>query len=94
MCQFFLPFFSVIFSQVKNALGGRVRIMVSGGAPLSSDTHEFIKTCLCNLVLQGYGLTETCAAATAMDGKFLLIVSRIHRYIGPLVIPVVFLCTS
>ncbi|XP_065199736.1 fatty acid CoA ligase Acsl3 [Planococcus citri] len=58
---------SVIFSQVKQALGGRVRIIVSGGAPLSPDTHEFIKTCLCNTVVQGYGLTETCAAATAMD---------------------------
>lgn len=58
---------SVIFSQVKQALGGRVRLIVSGGAPLSPDTHEFIKTCLCNTVIQGYGLTETCAAATAMD---------------------------
>lgn len=58
---------SVIFSQVKQALGGRVRLIASGGAPLSPDTHEFIKTCVCNTVVQGYGLTETCAAATAMD---------------------------
>ncbi|KAK7602450.1 hypothetical protein V9T40_008039 [Parthenolecanium corni] len=58
---------SLIFSHVKQALGGRVRLVVSGGAPLSPDTHEFIKTCLCNSVIQGYGLTETCAAATAMD---------------------------
>lgn len=63
-------YFSVIFSQVKQALGGRVRLIVSGGAPLSPDTHEFIKTCVCNTVVQGYGLTETCAAATAMDCKY------------------------
>lgn len=66
----------MIFSHVKQALGGRVRIVASGGAPLSPDTHEFIKTCLCNSVIQGYGLTETCAAATAMDGKYFVILFR------------------
>lgn len=62
----------MIFSHVKQALGGRVRLVVSGGAPLSPDTHEFIKTCLCNSVIQGYGLTETCAAATAVDSEYQL----------------------
>nr|UTI67604.1 long chain acyl-CoA synthetase [Kerria lacca] len=58
---------SLIFCHVKQALGGRVRMIVSGGAPLSPDTHEFIRICLCNTVVQGYGLTETCAAAVVMD---------------------------
>lgn len=44
-------------------------MIVSGGAPLSPDTHEFIRICLCNTVVQGYGLTETCAAAVVMDSK-------------------------
>lgn len=48
-------------------MGGRVRLVMSGGAPLSPDTHELIKTCLCVQVIQGYGLTETCSAATVMD---------------------------
>lgn len=51
-------------------MGGRVRLMMSGGAPLSPDTHEQIKICLCVDVIQGYGLTETTSAATVMDGKF------------------------
>lgn len=50
-------------------MGGRVRVMLAGGAPLSPDTHEQIKLCLCTDVVQGYGLTETTSGATVMDGK-------------------------
>lgn len=50
-------------------MGGKVRLMLSGGAPLSPDTHEQIKLCLCVDVIQGYGLTETTSGATVMDGK-------------------------
>lgn len=50
-------------------MGGRVRVMMAGGAPLSPDTHEQIKICLCADVVQGYGLTETTSGATVMDGK-------------------------
>lgn len=50
-------------------MGGRVRVMLAGGAPLSPDTHEQIKLCLCTDVVQGYGLTETTSGATVMDGE-------------------------
>lgn len=50
-------------------LGGRVRLILSGGAPLSPDTHEQINICLCLNVIQGYGLTETTSCATVMDGN-------------------------
>jgi long-subunit acyl-CoA synthetase (AMP-forming) len=50
-------------------MGGRLRLVLSGGAPLSPDTHELIKICLCVKVIQGYGLTETCSSATVMDSK-------------------------
>ena len=52
-------------------MGGRLRMVLSGGAPLSPDTHELIKICLCVQVIQGYGLTETCSSATVMDSKSL-----------------------
>lgn len=52
-------------------MGGRVRLMMAGGAPLSPDTHEQIKLCLCTDVIQGYGLTETTSGATVMDSKCL-----------------------
>lgn len=56
-----------MFGGARQLMGGRVRMVMSGGAPLSPDTHELIKTCLCVQVIQGYGLTETCSAATVMD---------------------------
>lgn len=60
-------FFRLVFKKVAKLMGGRVRIMMSGGAPLSPDTHEQIKTCLCVDLIQGYGLTETTSGATVMD---------------------------
>lgn len=41
--------------------------MLAGGAPLAPETHMSLKNALCCPVLQGYGLTETCAATTVMD---------------------------
>jgi len=56
----------IMFNKVRKALGGRVRVLASGAAPLSADLHQFLKVCFgCN-VLQGYGMTENCAAAVVM----------------------------
>lgn len=63
----------VIFSKVRVMLGGRVRLILSGGAPLSPDTHEMINICLCVNVIQGYGLTETTSCATIMDCEYLVL---------------------
>lgn len=63
------PLFNkLIFGAAKQVLGGRVRLILSGGAPLSPDTHTQVKICLCVTVTQGYGLTETTSCATVMDG--------------------------
>ena len=48
-------------------LAGRLRHVVSGGAPLSEATQEFIKHTLGVQVFIGYGLTETCGVATSND---------------------------
>jgi long-chain acyl-CoA synthetase len=53
-----------IFSKVRGVLGGNIRLVLSGGAPLSPETEEFMNVTFCCPVGQGYGLTETCAAAT------------------------------
>ncbi|XP_046646817.1 long-chain-fatty-acid--CoA ligase 4-like [Daphnia pulicaria] len=58
---------STLFKPIRAFLGGRIRFVLSGGAPLAPETHKFMKTTLCCPVLQGYGLTETCAATTLMD---------------------------
>jgi long-chain acyl-CoA synthetase len=53
----------LVFSKTKKALGGRVRFCVTGGAPISKDTLEFV-LCALGPVVQGYGATETSAAST------------------------------
>jgi len=53
----------LVFNQFKSALGGRVRYLVSGGAPLSEQCCEFMSICFGVPVLQGYGLTETCGGS-------------------------------
>ncbi|XP_030549450.1 long chain acyl-CoA synthetase 1-like isoform X2 [Rhodamnia argentea] len=52
------------FRKVKAKLGGRLRLLVSGGAPLSSEIEEFLRVTSCAFVVQGYGLTETCGPTT------------------------------
>ena len=61
----------IIFKKVAQALGGRIRVMLSGGAPLSGATQRFMHICFSCPVLQGYGLTETCGAGTVAEGKTL-----------------------
>ncbi|XP_060768935.1 long-chain-fatty-acid--CoA ligase 4b [Neoarius graeffei] len=58
----------VVFKRVSMLLGGGVRLMLSGGAPLSPDTHHFIKVCFCPILI-GYGLTETCGAGTISESS-------------------------
>jgi long-chain acyl-CoA synthetase len=53
----------LVYSKVKKRLGGRVRICISGGAPLAKDIIEFFHA-LDVLILEGYGLTECTSAAT------------------------------
>jgi len=57
----------LVFKKVQAAMGGRVRVVVSGSAPLSADTQSFMESLFNCPVRQGYGLTETCAAATIGD---------------------------
>ncbi|KAG7205605.1 hypothetical protein KM043_007568 [Ampulex compressa] len=56
-----------IFGAARQVLGGRIRLILSGGAPLTPDTHMQVRLCLCVTLTQGYGLTETCSSATVMD---------------------------
>jgi long-chain acyl-CoA synthetase len=53
----------LVYSKIKERLGGRVRIGVSGGAPLAKEIIEFFHS-LDILILEGYGLTECTTAAT------------------------------
>ncbi len=53
----------LVYAKVKDRLGGRIRVCISGGAPLAKEVIEFFHA-LDILILEGYGLTECTTAAT------------------------------
>jgi len=57
----------LVFKSVRALVGGKIRLMLSGGAPLSPETHEYIRITFGLPLVQGYGLTESCACACIMD---------------------------
>jgi long-chain acyl-CoA synthetase len=58
----------LVYSKVKERLGGRLRAAISGGAPLAKEIAEYFHA-LDILILEGYGLTEctTACAANRVD---------------------------
>jgi long-chain acyl-CoA synthetase len=53
----------LVYSKLRAAVGGRVRYAVSGGAPLGERLGHFFRGAGIT-IMEGYGLTETTAAAT------------------------------
>ncbi|GAA1416369.1 AMP-dependent synthetase/ligase [Streptomyces thermospinosisporus] len=53
----------LVYRRVRKELGGRLRYAISGGSPLERDLNLFFYAAGI-MVYEGYGLTETTAAAT------------------------------
>ncbi|KAJ0016135.1 hypothetical protein NQD34_014425 [Periophthalmus magnuspinnatus] len=54
----------LIFNKVQESFGGRVRIMVTGAAPISPAVLNFLRAALGCQIFEGYGQTECAAACT------------------------------
>ena len=61
-------FEKVVFSKLRAKLGGRVRYMSTGSAPISAEVMEFLRIAF-GCVLEGYGMTESACviSKTAQD---------------------------
>ncbi|TKY47863.1 Long chain acyl-CoA synthetase 8 [Spatholobus suberectus] len=55
---------TIVFKKIRAALGGHLRYMLCGAAPLSRDSQYFINICVGAAIGQAYGLTETFAGAS------------------------------
>jgi long-chain acyl-CoA synthetase len=55
-----------VLAPFRAALGDRIRLIVSGGAPILKETFEFIRSAITPSIVQGYGLTE-CSASLAVQ---------------------------
>ncbi|KAI9208720.1 uncharacterized protein BJ171DRAFT_212559 [Polychytrium aggregatum] len=57
---------ALVFNQIKAQTGGRLRLALSGGAPMARETQRFFTTCICTMIA-GYGMTETVGLIAVQD---------------------------
>lgn len=55
----------LLFNKVKQVLGGEIRMMVTGSAPISGEVMEYLKIALCVGIVEVYGSTENGGNGTA-----------------------------
>ncbi|SBS84239.1 acyl-CoA synthetase, putative [Plasmodium ovale] len=53
----------LLFNKAKKILGGNVRAMLNGSAPISADVVKKLKSVFCVPIFEGYGMTETLGPA-------------------------------
>lgn len=60
---------AIVFEKFKAVLGGRMRLMITGSAPISKEVLSFLKIAFCCPIHEGYGQTENTAPATITWGS-------------------------
>lgn len=57
----------LLFGKAAAMLGGNVRLMMTGSAPIEKQVVDFLKIVFSCPILEGYGLTESSASGCMMD---------------------------
>jgi long-chain acyl-CoA synthetase len=55
----------LVFEKVKEMMGGKIRLLISGGAPLSQDVKDFLFVAFGCPILEAYGVSETSGAVSS-----------------------------
>jgi long-chain acyl-CoA synthetase len=58
---------ALLFTKFRAALGGKVRLIVNGGAPILKDVFDFLVATVTPNIIQGYGLTEVSAGLSVHE---------------------------
>lgn len=54
----------LVFRKIQENIGGNVRLMIVGSAPLAGNVLTFARCALGCIIVEGYGQTECCAPIT------------------------------
>ncbi|KAI0282206.1 acetyl-CoA synthetase-like protein [Russula aff. rugulosa BPL654] len=54
----------LVFRKIQTVLGGNVKVVTTGSAPISAEVLDFLKIALGCDIFEGYGMTENCALCT------------------------------
>lgn len=61
----------LVFRKVQEGMGGRLRLVVAGSAPLAGNVLTFARCALGCVIVEGYGQTESVAPATlTVQGEY------------------------
>jgi long-chain acyl-CoA synthetase len=55
----------MVFQKIKDLLGGEIKLIISGGAPLSKNVKDFFMVVFCVPVQEVYGMTECTGGVTS-----------------------------
>jgi len=67
----------LVFKKMAALLGGKVKLMSTGSAPIDKKVLDFLKICFSCPIIEGYGLTET-----ATGGATTSIQDRVTGHVG------------